>query len=113
VIGADLKYVHQLLNEEIRSIGGYYKVFEEGVLDYEGRKVLYLVKGAHVETSCCGSGGVAYMDIPGYVTSWKSAKYENGLDISEVKRIRDSSVQKKVRKILAERYPYISVIDFD
>jgi hypothetical protein len=108
-----LKYVHQPLNEEMRSIGGYYKVLEEGVLDFEGRKVLYLVKGAHVDTACCGEGGMAYMDIPGYLTSWKSEKNVDGLDVSEVKRIRDSAAQKKVRKILAERYSYISVIDFD
>ena len=108
-----MKYVHLPLNEEMRSIGGYYKIFEEGVLDYEGSKVLYLVKGAHVETSCCGSGGAAYMNIPGYLTSWKSAKNEDGLDVSEVKRIRDTAAQKKIRKILSEKYPYIPVIDFD
>jgi len=108
-----LKYVHLPLNEEMRSIGGYYKIFEEGLLDYEGRKVLYLLKGAHVETSCCGSGGVAYMNIPGYLTTWKSEKNDGGLDVSEVKRIRDSAAQKKIRKILSGKYPYISVIDFD
>jgi hypothetical protein len=108
-----LKYVHLPLNEEIRSIGGYYKVLEEGLLDFEGRKILYAVKGANVETSCCGSGGVAYINIPGYLTAWKSSKNEDDLDVSEVKRIRDSAIQKNVRKILSERYPYISVIDFD
>jgi hypothetical protein len=108
-----LKYVHLPLNEELRSIGGYYKILEEGVLDYEGRKVLYLMKGAHVDTSCCGQGGMAYINIPGYLMSWKSEKNEDGLEVSGVKRIRDSAVQKNVRKILAEKYPYISVIDFD
>lgn len=108
-----MKYVHVPLNEEIRAIGGYYKVLEEGVLDFEGKKVLFVMKGAHVDTSCCGEGGMAFISVPGYVVSYKSSKNEAGMDVSEVKRIRDTGPRKKIKEMIAGRYPYISVVDFD
>ncbi len=107
------RYVHQPLNEEIRSIGGYYKVMEEGVLDVAGRKVLYVLKSGHVETSCCGSGGINMITVPGVVVSWKSQKNEDGLAVSEVKRITGSADRQRVKELLRQRFPYISVVDFE
>lgn len=109
----ELKYVHHPLNEEIRAIGGYYKVLEEGVLEFEGRKVFYVLKGAHVETSCCGSGGMGLISVPGYIVSWKSGKNDDGLAVSELKRIVDSEPRKKIKALLSRKYPYISVVDFE
>ncbi|MBU4175795.1 MAG: hypothetical protein KKB90_11050 [Actinobacteria bacterium] len=108
-----MRHVHQRLDEEIRSIGGYYKVLEEELLDFNGRKVLYVLKGAHVETSCCGEGGVGYISVPGYVSSWKSSTNEDGLAVSEVERVRGKEVQRQLRGILKKKYPYIDVIDFE
>jgi hypothetical protein len=114
VVGGErLQYVHFPLNEEIRAIGGYYKVLEEGVLDFEGKKVLFALKGAHVETSCCGAGGMGFISIPGFVVSYKSSTNDNGFPVSEVKRIRDRETQKKLKALVAETYPYVSVVDFD
>ena len=42
--GQVAEHIHQLLDEEIRSIAGYYMVLEEGVLEYKGRNLLYLVQ---------------------------------------------------------------------
>lgn len=108
-----MKYVHQPLNEEIRAIGGYYKVLEEGVLDFEDKKVLFVLKGANVETSCCGTGGMAFISVPGYVVSWKSSRNEDGCDISEVKRVKDTEPRKKIKALINQKYPYISVVDFE
>lgn len=88
-------------------------MLEEGVLDFEGHKVLYALKGAHVDTSCCGSGGMGFLSIPGYVTGWKSTTSDDGYPVTEVKRIRDSAAQKQIKALLAQKYPYISVIDFE
>jgi hypothetical protein len=107
------RYIHFPLNEEIRSIGGYYKVLEEGVLDFEDKKVLYALKGAHVETSCCGSGGMGLVSVPGYVTSWKSSTSDDGYPVSEVKHITDLEARKRIQTQLKQRFPYIEVFDFD
>lgn len=109
----DMKYVHQPLDTEIRSIGGYYKVMEEGHLDFEGRKVLYVLKGAHVDNSCCGAGGLGFVSVPGYLVRWKSSTSEDGLPVSEVERVRSSADRKKLKALIKKKYPYIEVIDFD
>ena len=85
------RYTHFPLNEEIRSIGGYYKVLDEGVIDFEGEKILNALKGAHVETSCCGTGGMGLVSIPGFVVSWKSSESDDGYPISEVKHVTDTA----------------------
>ena len=107
------RYVHYPLNVEIRSIGGFYKVLEEGILDVDGQKVLYALKGAHVETSCCGSGGVGFISVPGVVTSWKSGKDENGNPVSEVKHITSTKQKDRIRALLKQRFPYVNMVDFE
>lgn len=106
-------YVHQPVDEEIRSIGGYYKVLQEGVLDLDGREVLYVLKAAHVDTSCCGEGGMGYISVPGFVVSFKSSLNEQGLAVSEVERIREENDRRKVRGHLKNLHPFIEVVDFD
>jgi hypothetical protein len=48
------EYIHEDMNEEIRSISGYYQYLEEGTLSFNGRDVLYLVGVGVVDNSCCG-----------------------------------------------------------
>ncbi|HEY5532674.1 MAG TPA: hypothetical protein VIK22_11850 [Candidatus Anoxymicrobiaceae bacterium] len=107
------KYVHFPINEEIRGIGGYYKVLEEGVIDFEDKKVLYALKGAHFDSSCCTVRGVGMVAIAGYLASWKSAQNENGFPVSEVKHINDTESRKQIKALLKKRFPYIEVFDFD
>ena len=108
-----MKYVHTPVNEEIRSIGGYYKVLEEGVLDVDGMKVLYALKAAHVDTSCCGAGGMGFLSVPGQLVMYKSETDENGHTVSEVKHIVNKGPRACVRELLKQKYPYINVIEFD
>jgi hypothetical protein len=107
------KYTHFPINEEIRSIGGYYKVLAEGVLDYEGKKVLYVLKGAHAETACCGPRGMGLVTIPGYVVAWKSEKNEDGLPVSEVKHITDTGARKAIKALVKKQFSYIDTVEFD
>ena len=107
------RYVHFPLNEEIRSIGGYYKVLEEGVVDFEGKKVLYSLKGAHFDTSCCTVRGLGLVSIAGYVVSWKSSESEQGYPVTEVKHVTDAEARKRIKALLKQRFSYIEVFDFD
>lgn len=108
-----MRYVHLPIDEEIRSVGGYYKVLEEGILEFRGKKVLYVLKAAHVETSCCGAGGLGFISVPGFLISYKSEKNDNGLPVSEVKKVLDAEDRKSIRDVLLKKYPYISVVEFD
>jgi hypothetical protein len=107
------KYTHYPLNEEIRSIGGYYKVLQEGILDFEGKKILYALKGAHADTACCGPGGMGLISVAGYIVAWKSEKNEDGLAVSEVKHVTDREVRKRLKVELKKKIPYIDVVEFD
>ncbi len=108
-----MRYVHLPVDEEIRSVGGYYKILEEGIFQFGSRKVLYVLKAAHVETSCCGAGGLGFISVPGFLVSYKSEINENGLPVSEVKKVLDVEDRKAIRNILLKKYPYISVVEFD
>ncbi|MDD5747437.1 MAG: hypothetical protein PHP64_00035 [Actinomycetota bacterium] len=108
-----MKHIHYPLNQEIRSIGGYYKILEEGILDFQGDKVLFNLKAAHVDNSCCGSGGVGFISVLGYIVSWKSEKNEEGYPVTEVRRIKDKRSQGQIREILKKKYPYMNIVEFD
>lgn len=107
------KYVHHPLNEEIRSIGGYYKVMEESVLDFEGNKVLFSLRGAHADTACCGPGGMGFLSVAGTLVAYKAEKNEEGLPVSEVKHVTDREARKRIKALLKQRFPYIDVVEFD
>ncbi|MDY6795987.1 MAG: hypothetical protein SWK76_12050 [Actinomycetota bacterium] len=106
------EHVHQSLNEEIRSVAGYYIVLEEGVLKYNGREVLFLVQAAEIDTSCCGSGGMGYIYVPGYLQSLKSYKNDSGLWVSEVERIKDEDERREIEGLLRDRYPVFQQVSF-
>ena len=107
------KYVHHPLNEEIRSIGGYYKVMEESVLDFEGNKVLFSLRGAHADTACCGPGGMGFLSVAGTLVAYKAEKNEEGLPVSEVKHVTDREARKRITALLKKKFPYIDVVEFD
>ena len=104
------KYTHLELNEDIKTIAGYYTPLEEARLKYNGREVLYVVGQAVIESSCCGSGNWAYVLIPGYIINWQK-KNVDGLPVSEVESISDKVSQNNIRKIIKEA-EHISQVEF-
>lgn len=106
------EYVHTEVGEEIRSIAGYYMVLEEGVLEYKGREVLYLVKMAVVETSCCGQGGMGFISVPGYIVRLKYRQDPQGAWVTDVERISDEVEQGEIAGILKSRHIHLNQVDF-
>ena len=100
------EYVHVPVGEEIRSIAGYYKVLEEDVIEYKGRQVLYLVKMAVVETSCCGEGGLGFILVPGYLIGYRSGKNSQGAWVSQVERVVDRNEKREITEMLKGRHPH-------
>ncbi len=92
-------YTHEL-HAEVRSISGSYHLEEEGGIEIEGRKVLYALGTAAVDSACCGSYGCYFALVPGYVVQWKCKTDVAGLFISEVEPITDHSAKKKIEEIL-------------
>ena len=106
------RYAHEELEKEVRSISGGYTLIEEERLRYREREVLYVVGVAEVDNSCCGTGGCRFINVPGYVVSWKGKKDDSGLPVSEIDPITEEEEQKEIKNLLDEKYPH-SQINFD
>lgn len=102
-------YVHKEMGQDIRFISGYYEYLEELQIDFKGRQVLCLVGLAVLDNSCCGQGGCYFVEVPGYIDSWKSGKNENGAYTSEVTQIEDTEDRKILTRELQQRYPMSQV----
>jgi hypothetical protein len=106
------EHVHQPIEEEVRSISGYYMVLEESVLKYKGRELLYLVEVAAIETSCCGSGGIGFMMVPGYINTLKARRNGDGLLVSDVDRVEDEEDRKEITRLLLAQHPGFQQVSF-
>jgi len=106
------EHVHQNIEEEIRSIAGYYMVLEEGMLEYKGRELLYLVEMASIETSCCGRGGMGFILVPGYINALKVRRNGDGFWVSDVDRIEGEEDRKEITRLLLARHPGFQQVNF-
>ena len=98
-----LEYTHIELNEDIKTISGYFTLEKEGRLEYNNKDVLYVVGHSMVDSSCCGVSGCRYALIPGYIVTWKKQKNNKGLLTSEVEPISDQDIKKKISLIIREK----------
>ena len=103
------RYVHEELGKEVRSISGGYTLIEEERLRYREREVLYLVGVAEVDNSCCGTGGCRFINVSGYIVSWKGKKDVSGLPVSEIDSITEEEEQKEIKKLLEFKYPHSQI----
>ena len=75
---------------------------EEKKLRFQERQVLFARGYASVESSCCGTGGCAFVVVPGYILGWHISRNDKGEPMSEIELIRDESARQAIRKILME-----------
>lgn len=98
------KYVHQEPGKDvIFGIAGRYIPYQEKILDYNGRQVLYSIGQVRMEASCCNLEDWVYTVVPGYVVSWQNAKNEDGLPVSEVEPITDTKARRELTEIIQAR----------
>jgi hypothetical protein len=87
-------------------------VLEEAVLQYNDRELLYLVEMAAVDTSCCGSGGMGFIYVPGYINAMKSRRSDEGLWISDVDRVEGEEDRREITGLLLDRHPGFQQVNF-
>ena len=104
------QYLHQEPGTEVRFIAGQYTIVEEQRLASRGREVLYVVGIAAVESTCCGTQGCRFVNIPGYVVAWKTRLSESGMLISIVEPIVGEAEQSEIREMLDRRFPYSQIL---
>ena len=101
-----MEYVHVPEGEEIQTAAGVYQITEE-VLEYKGKRVLYVRSEAQGPViSCCGGGCLAKGSIfvKGWLIEGKSRR-EDGKLVSEVEPITDVQEQQEIMGILSSKYP--------
>jgi hypothetical protein len=94
-------FVHAI-NEEFRSISGYYIFLEEGIIEYAGKRILFLLGEGEADSACCGRGRWRYVLVPGVVVDWKGSQDEKGRPISLIDPIMDPAIKAYVQRHIME-----------
>ena len=97
-----VKYTHLKPDEDVSTPSGYYTPGEEKWLSFNGREVLYILRDAVVDSSCCGTADFSSALVPGYVITPDSGVKKDGTKISDVEPISSKSARQKIRKTLKE-----------
>ena len=92
-----VKYTHLQLNEDINALAGHYTPQKEVRLPYNGREVLYIISGAVVDSSCCGTADFNAALVPGYILKWQSAKNKEGIYVSDVEPVTEKADRASIR----------------
>jgi hypothetical protein len=100
------EYVHQALNTELAVPSGYYILFKELRLPFDGREVLCVTGVGVLECSACtgfsivaGRGG-EYALVPGYILTWKARRNDEGLPVSEVEPVADEAARQAIAQTI-------------
>jgi hypothetical protein len=104
------EYLHQAPGTEVRFIAGHYTIVEELRIAYHGREVLAVVGIAAVGSSCCGTQGCRFVNVPGTIVAWKGRLSESGVPVSIVKMVESEAEQAEIRQILEHRFPYSQIL---
>jgi hypothetical protein len=98
-----MKYVYSHLpqQDDIGFEGRAYRV-TEGLLDFQGRKVLYLCAEASEITFCDRSyaAHLASINVKGYVTRWKYETGKEGEPLSEIEAVTDEGEKQAISRLL-------------
>ena len=105
-------YTHLPENEDIGFRERSYSVVER-LLEYAGRKVLYLFVEASEVTFCDRSyaSHLASLNVKGYVTRWKYDKDERGEALSEIEPIENEEDKREITDVLRASHN-ISTVNF-
>lgn len=69
-------------------------------MNFRARDILCVVGIGIVDNSCCGSGGRRFIEIPGYIASWKSETDDAGNLISKVEPINNEEEKRGIKAAL-------------
>ena len=103
------EYLHQAPGTEVRFIAGHYRIIEERRIVHRGRELLAVVGIAVVESTCCGTQGCRFVNVPGAIVAWQERLSADGIPVSIVERIADEGEQAEIRNNLERLFPYSQI----
>jgi hypothetical protein len=98
-----VEFVHPELMAPITAIGGSYTFIRSERLNVGEDEVLYLVGVAVLDSTCCGYGGCAYAFVPGLIQQWHYRTEADGLLVSKIRPVIDSSMQERIKKQIMKK----------
>ena len=104
------EYLHQDPGTEVWFIAGHYTIIEERRIIHRGRELLCVVGVAAVGSTCCGTQGCRFINVPGYVADWKGRVSEKGTPLSVVDLVEDKADQAEIRELLEREFPYSQIL---
>jgi hypothetical protein len=106
-----VKYTHLKPGEDVPTPSGYYTPGKERRLNYNGREVLYIIRDAVVDSSCCGTADFSSALVPGYIVTLDPGKKGGSAKISDVEPVSSRTARKKIREIL-QQTENVSQVEF-
>jgi hypothetical protein len=105
-------YTHLPQNEDIGFHERSYSL-TEGLLEYGGRQVLYLIVDASSVTFCDRSyaSHLVSINVKGYVTRWRYETNEEGEALSEIEPVTGDEERRAIRDLLRASHT-ISAVNF-
>jgi hypothetical protein len=98
-----MSYVYTHLPEyiDIGFDGRSYSI-KEGLIEYRGRKVLYLNAEASAVSFCDRSYAhhLGSINVKGYVVSWKFGSNKKGEMLSEIESVNEEAEKQEIAKLL-------------
>ena len=103
-------YLHQETGTEIRFLAGHYTIVEERRIPHRGRQLLCVVGIAAVDSTCCGTQGCRFVNVPGHVVDWKGRVSESGIPVSLVEPVEDKTERDEIREMLEREFPFSQIL---
>ncbi len=97
------KYTHLEINKDVPTPSGHYTPQKEVRLKLDGREVLYVLREAVIDSSCCGTGEFNSALVPGYIVRWRTKKNQDGTPVSLVESVNDEKTRDSIRLIIKEK----------
>ena len=99
-----VKYVPEDFGKEIVAPSGYYQPIEKQVVDFNGKKLLYILGSACVDSSCCGIGSWEYVRVEGYVAAEAAPEKPNQEPSYEIDTIETESEKEAISKFIVDKF---------
>jgi hypothetical protein len=97
-------YTPESLGSEMQAPSGYYVPREEAFLDYQGRRLFYILGTMCVEASCCGVGRWDYVRVHGFVADSAPEPGEARGEL-QIDTIEDDGEKQALTKLILARHP--------
>lgn len=101
-------YSHE--HHAAQAIAGRFELDRELRLSRDGRDVLVLLGTALVDTACCGTTGMRYAVVPGYVLDWHCDVDDEGHPTTEVEPVLDPAEQRAIGRAIRARHTITQVV---